>query len=75
MDRAHGSVGHGRTAVYGSMVDHGQRRGRSSSEEGTSAFLCMGPRHGGSGSKRRRWGSSPRSLMGGAVMEGGRRRG
>jgi hypothetical protein len=34
MDRAHGSVDHGQTAVYGSMVDHGWRRGRSSPEEG-----------------------------------------
>jgi hypothetical protein len=34
VDRAHGSVDHGRTAVYGSMVDHGRRRGRSSPEEG-----------------------------------------
>jgi hypothetical protein len=34
MDRAHGSVDHGRTVVYGSMVDHGRRRSRSSPEEG-----------------------------------------
>jgi hypothetical protein len=34
MDRAHGSVDHGQTAVYGSMVDHGRRRGQSSPEEG-----------------------------------------
>jgi hypothetical protein len=25
VDRAHGSVDHGRTVVYGSMVDHGRR--------------------------------------------------
>jgi hypothetical protein len=75
MDRAHGSVDHDQMAVYGSMVDHGQRRGRTSPEQGTPAFLRAGPRRGGSGSKRRRRGSSPRSLTGGAMMEGGQRRG
>jgi hypothetical protein len=34
VDWAHGSVDHYRTAVYGSMVDHGRRCGRSSPEEG-----------------------------------------
>jgi hypothetical protein len=34
VDLAHGSVDHDRTTVYGSMVDHGQRRLQSSPEEG-----------------------------------------
>jgi hypothetical protein len=32
VDRAHGSVDHGRTAVYGSMVDHGRRWPKGSLE-------------------------------------------
>jgi hypothetical protein len=32
MDRAHGLVDHGRTAVYGSMVDHGRRWPKGSPE-------------------------------------------
>jgi hypothetical protein len=35
---------------------------------GTPAFPCVGPHRGRSGSKRKRRGSSPRSLTGGAVM-------
>jgi hypothetical protein len=42
MDRAHGSVDHGRTVVYGSMVDHGQRRGWSSPEEGHAIIPVRG---------------------------------
>jgi hypothetical protein len=42
VDRAYGSVDHGRTAVYGSMVDHGRRRGRSSSEEGHAGVPVRG---------------------------------
>jgi hypothetical protein len=42
MDRSHGSVDHGRTVVYGSMVDHGQRRGRSSREEGHAGVPVHG---------------------------------
>jgi hypothetical protein len=42
MDRAHGSVDHGRTTVYGSMVDHGRRRGWSSSEEGHAGVPVCG---------------------------------
>jgi hypothetical protein len=34
MDQAHGSVDHGRTVVYGSMVDHGRWHSWSSLEEG-----------------------------------------
>jgi hypothetical protein len=34
MDRAHGSVDHGRTVVYGSMVDHGRRWPKGSPERG-----------------------------------------
>jgi hypothetical protein len=32
VDRAHGSVDHDRTAVYGSMVDHGRRWPKGSPE-------------------------------------------
>jgi hypothetical protein len=32
VDQAHGSVNHDRTAVYGSMVDHGQRWPKGSPE-------------------------------------------
>jgi hypothetical protein len=42
MDWAHGSVDHGRTAVYGSMVDHGWWRGRSSPEEGHAGVPVRG---------------------------------
>jgi hypothetical protein len=42
MDWSHGSVDHGRTAVYGSMVDHGRRRGRSSPEEGHAGVPVRG---------------------------------
>jgi hypothetical protein len=42
MDRAHDSVDHGRTAVYRSMVDHGRRRSRSSSEEGHAGVPMRG---------------------------------
>jgi hypothetical protein len=42
MDRAHGSVDHGRTAVYTSMVDHGQWRGRCSPEEGHAGVPVRG---------------------------------
>jgi hypothetical protein len=39
MDRAHSLVDHSRTAVYGSMVDHGRRRARSSPKEGHAEIL------------------------------------
>jgi hypothetical protein len=42
VDRAHGSVDHGRTAVYGSMVDHVQQRGWSSPEEGHASVPVRG---------------------------------
>jgi hypothetical protein len=42
VDRAHGSVDHGRTAIYWSMVDHGRRRGRSSPEEGHAGVSVRG---------------------------------
>jgi hypothetical protein len=42
VDRAHGSVDHGRTVVYGSMVDHGWRRGQSSPEEGHAGVPVRG---------------------------------
>jgi hypothetical protein len=90
MDRAHDSVDHGRTAVYGSMVDHGQRRSRSSSEEGHAGVPMRGTslwRLGEHEEETRiltevfdRWcddGGTPTSGLdgGGAVMEGRRHQG
>jgi hypothetical protein len=42
VDQAHGSVDHGQTAIYGSMVDHGRRRGRSSPKEGHTGVPVHG---------------------------------
>jgi hypothetical protein len=42
VDWAHGSVDHGRTMIYGSMVDHGRWRGRSSLEEGHAGIPVHG---------------------------------
>jgi hypothetical protein len=75
MDRAHDSVDHGRTAVYGSMVDHGQRRSRSSSEEGHAGVPMRGTSLWRLGEHEEETGILTRSLTGGAVMEGRRRQG
>jgi hypothetical protein len=42
VDRAHGSVDHDRTAVYGSMVDHGRQRSWSSPEVGHAGVPVRG---------------------------------
>jgi hypothetical protein len=42
MDRAHGSVDHGRTAVYGSTVDHGWWLPKGSPELALRAALVSG---------------------------------
>jgi hypothetical protein len=42
MDRAHDSLDHGRTAVYRSTVDHGQRRPKGSSELALGAAPVSG---------------------------------
>ncbi len=42
MDRAHGLVDHGRTAVYGSMVDHGRWWPKGSPERGLGAAPVSG---------------------------------
>jgi hypothetical protein len=42
VDRAHGSVDHGRTAVYGSMVDHGWRWPKGSLELALGAAPVSG---------------------------------
>jgi hypothetical protein len=42
VDRAHGLVDHGRTAVYGSMVDHGRRWPKGSLELTLGVALVSG---------------------------------
>jgi hypothetical protein len=42
VDPAHCSVDHGRTAIYGSMVDRGRPHGRSSPEEGHAGIPVCG---------------------------------
>jgi hypothetical protein len=42
VDRAHGSVDHGRMAVYGSMVDHGRRWAKGSPELAIGAAPVSG---------------------------------
>jgi hypothetical protein len=42
VDRAHGSVDHGRTAVYGSMVDHRRRWSKGSPELALTAAPVSG---------------------------------
>jgi hypothetical protein len=42
VDRAHGSVDHGQTAVYGSTVDHGRQQPKGSPELALGAALVSG---------------------------------
>jgi hypothetical protein len=42
MDRAHGLVDDKQMVVYGSMVDHGRRRGQSSLKEGHTGVPVHG---------------------------------
>jgi hypothetical protein len=74
VDWAHSSVDHGRTAVYGSMVDHGRRWPKGSPELVVGVALVSG-RSPVVGEKKKEASGVPTvGEGGGAVSEGGRRR-
>jgi hypothetical protein len=71
MDRAHGSVDHGRMAVHRSTVDHGRRRQKGSPELTLEATPVSGSSPAVGERKRKPRGFLPWVRVGGAVLEGG----
>jgi hypothetical protein len=71
VDRAHGSVDHSRTAVYGSTVDHEQQRPKGSPELTLGAAPVSGSSPAVGKRKKKPRGFLPWVRVGGAVPEGG----